>query len=92
MFTVTTITRMQFTRLLGLLLLLLKMSTSYELVILWKVIGRSTVVFFWEGAPWSVIDFSSNILIETFRTVTFYDLGDTGSCRIDDSEFWAWEL
>ena len=90
MFTVTTIIRMQFTRLLVLWLLLLKMSTSYELVILWKVTGRSTVVFFW--APWSVIDFSSNILIETFRTVTFYDLGDTGSCRIDDSEFWAWEL
>ena len=52
---------------------------------------RSTVAFFWGGAPRSVIDFSSNILFETFRTVTFYDLGDTTD-RIDDSEFWAWEL
>ena len=54
--------------------------------------GKIYTSFFLGGAQRSVIDFSSNILFETFRTVTFYDLGDTGSCRIDDSEFWAWEL
>ena len=52
--------------------------------------GKIYSRFFLWGAQWSVIDFSSNILIETFRNVTFYDLGDTG--RIDDSGFWAWEL
>ena len=54
--------------------------------------GKIYSRFFLGGAQWSVIDFSSNILIETFRTVTFYayDLGDIG--RINDSEFWAREL